>query len=116
MGKYDNININCIRGDTETKTFTVTQAGTSTAFSLSGYTVTAKIKSHPDNSETLASITVTDGVSGSNFSGGIVVLIIPATTTAILPDLTYYDVQAVNGSTVYTIGKGKITLHGDVNR
>lgn len=112
--KFEQTDLNCYRGDTETYTFNVTSGGS--AYTLSGYTIVATGRASEDETSTLFSITITDGQIGSSFSSGVVVFRIPATTSATLPAVVVYDIQATSGSTVTTIAKGRIKVTKDVSR
>lgn len=112
--KFQNTDLQLYRGDTETYTFNVTSGGS--AYNLSGYTIKATGRETEDATTELFDITITDGQLGSSFSTGVVVLRIPAATTAVLPTKLVYDIEATSGSIVTTIAKGEITVTKDVSR
>ena len=112
--KFESTDLNCYRGDRELYTFTVTSGGS--AYNLAGYTIVATGRASEDDSTSLFSITIADATNGSSFATGVVVLVIPAATTAALPNELMYDIQATSGSIVTTIAKGKIKVTKDVSR
>lgn len=118
--KFQETNLEAYRGDRESYTFTVTSGGS--AYNLTGYTIKAIARVNPDDGYALFDTTsttgmaITDSSGGNSFATGIVILVITAAVTAILPPICYYDLQATSGSTVTTIARGKITTHKDVTR
>jgi len=111
--KFQQTDLQLYRGDTETYTFNVTSGGS--AYNLSGSTIVATGRATEDATAKLFEITVTDGQIGSNFTNGVVVLRIPAATTALLPSKLVYDLQATNGGIVTTLAKGEIIVTKDVS-
>ncbi len=112
--KFSATDVNVYRGDTESIALAVTSGGV--AYSLTGKTVTAQIRASEDTTDALATITFTDGSAGNVFSTGTLILIIPAATTAVLPDKAVCDVQYSGGGTVGTICKLRLRLFKDVTR
>lgn len=107
--KFDAIDLQVYAGDTETFTFSITQA--SAPANLSGYTVSATIKRSAGDGTALQTITCTDGLNGNNFLSGTVVMVLTAAVTAALPELCVYQLRAANGTTdVITLARGSIAL------
>lgn len=121
--KFSNTQLNYMRGDTEAYTFYFfTDEDLSTVYNLTGFTIKAQARRHPDDGEaffdtsTTSGMAIADGSNGSSYSAGKVVLLITAAITAILPEECYYDIQATSGSTVKTLAAGKLLQKKDVTR
>ncbi len=111
--KFKAQDVDVYRGDDESIGINVTLAGV--AYSLAGKTITAQIRASEDDETALASITLTDGQNGNVFSTGTLVLVIPAATTALLPNTSICDVQ-YSGTPTGTICKLRLHLVKDVTR
>jgi len=112
--KFDDANLFVYRGDREVYKFTVTEGGV--AKDLTGATITCQGREDFDSATTLFDFSIIDGVDGSNFSTGLVVVVLPSVTTEILPDESRYDIQVVIGGEKFTIAKGKLLVTRDVTR
>lgn len=111
--KFESTNLSCYRGDTETYTFNVTSGGA--AYNLAGATIVATGRLSPQADATLFQITVTDGQLGSNFATGVVVLQIPAATTATFPPTLVYDLRSTLAGVITTLARGQISVTLDIN-
>ncbi len=100
------------QGTTFTTTVTVKQA-TGVAFNLTGYTPRAQMrKSFYSTSKT----DFTAAVEGAA-ANGQVTLSLTATQTAALTDGRYvYDIEIDNGTTVYRVLEGMVTITPNVTR
>lgn len=80
---------------------------------VSGRTVLAQVRTHPDSTDILATFTVDD----SNAATGVVVLSIgDAESYHLQPGEWYWDYQEVNSGQVSTIIRGQANVVGDVSR
>lgn len=112
--KFQDMALDAYRGDNETYTFTITDAD-GDAVDLSTYTVKAQGRRTPD--ETLAAFDITiANTSPSNFALGIVVLVLPAATTALMDGTYYYDIEASKTGDKVTLARGLLTVTRDVTR
>lgn len=109
--KFDSCDLNALRGDTATYTFSLT-----TANDFDAYTVIAQGREFENDSVKVFDIGISSRENSSDFSIGKFVMKLPATLTASMPALTAYDVQATNGTDVTTIVRGLIKLFKDVAR
>ena len=112
--KFENIDLSCYRGDSETYTYTITTAA-GVAVNLSTYTISAKIRRDPDAVTVDATISIAD-TSPSSFSTGIVCLMLPAVTTAALSGTYWYDIEATKIGSTITLARGKLVVTPDVTR
>lgn len=121
--KFEETNLAVYRGDTETYTFQCYDDDALTVQSnLTGYTISAQCRLHPDENNTYfdtgatAGMAIANGTNGSVFATGTVVLLITAAITNVLPDVTYYDIRAMSGSVVRRIASGKLIVRKSVTR
>ena len=112
--KFDNIELNVFRGDTEAFTFNVKNSA-GAAFDLSTYTVRAQARKSEDSSTAAFDITIADSAP-SAFSTGVVVLQLPAATTAAMEGQYLFDIQATKTNSTITIARGIITVTKDITR
>lgn len=108
-GKKD---LKFVRGDTQDFTIQIMEDGT-TPRNLTGYTFAAQIRTEPNAGSISASFTCTV----PNPSNGTVRLVLPAVTSATLPDdVLYWDFQQTFSGDVTTLLAGKCTVVADVTR
>lgn len=110
-----------VRGDTGTHTFNLTTSDGG-VWDLTGHTITAVARTHPDHPEKLFDTATTTGMAiatgknGSVYASGIVVLLLTPAISNILPDICYYDIQSSVGGVITTLASGLIVTSKDIAR
>jgi hypothetical protein len=119
--QFQETNLKQFRGDTGIHSFTFTTSAGAVK-DLTGHTITAVARTHPDHAEKLfdtASTTgmaIATGTNGSVYASGIVVLLITPAISNILPDICYYDIQSSVGGVITTLASGLIVTSKDIAR
>lgn len=111
------LDLELIRGDTETVQFTLRDAASGELIDLSGYTLTLTIKpttARDDDDDSAAICSVTGTIGGP---GTVTFELAPEDFATMARDTPYdYDVQGVDGSTVRTLVRGTARCTFDVTR
>lgn len=111
-GKY---NINADQGSTFSFQFTMKTNGV--AWNLTGYTARMQVRSDASSTTTLISATTTNGYIVLGGVAGTVTVTIPATVMeAVVSGKHVYDIELVNGTTVYRVLEGKFIVKQEVTR
>lgn len=112
--KFDTLELDVRQGNTETYTFTITQAGV--AVNLTGATITAQCRRAQDENDKIFDITITDAQYGSVFSTGTVALRVPSASTERINNGDVYEVKSTLSGVVTTLVYGKFNAYKAVNR
>lgn len=109
------------RGDDFVFRFAFTEVDETTPVDISGWSFKLTLKLHYEMEEDEASIMVNKGANQViHAQDGVLFMTLPSAETANLISTTYYfDLQRESGesyTTVTTVFRGKIKVHGDVTR
>lgn len=111
-GKY---NINADQGSTFSFQFTMKTNGT--AWNLTGYTARMQVRTDASSTTVLISATTTNGYIVLGGAAGTVTVTIPATVMeTVAAGKNVYDIELVNGTTVYRVLEGKFNVKQEVTR
>ncbi len=105
--------IEIVRGDTESITFTLERDGT--PVNLTGTTVFFTAKSGLDDVDASAAIAISV-TSHSDPTNGITIIPLSSTNTDITPGEYFYDIQVKDGATITSIPYRKLEILTDVTR
>jgi hypothetical protein len=112
--KFQKTILKAMRGDYEAFRFKVTLDDV--PYNLSGYTLVATGRIHPDAPAALFTVGIANNVNGNDHVNGIVVLTLNSLITTGLPTTCSFDIQATQGATVTTLVSGEIQTDPDVTR
>lgn len=107
--KFKPITLKALRGNTEAYSFDLKNSDGS-AYIISG-TVTLTIKKNKNDTTALYTVAITDSSNGNVWSQGRLVIVIPAGTTATLPDSSYFDVKQDVSGVITTLPAGRISSY-----
>ena len=111
-GKY---NISADQGSTFTFQFTMKTAGV--AWNLTGYTARMQVRPDASSSTIYVTATTVNGYIVLGGAAGTVTVTIPASVMETVVDGKHvYDIELVNGTTVYRVLEGKFTVKQEVTR
>lgn len=111
--KYD---IVCDQGATFSRVFTW-QDSTGVPVNVTGYTARMQVRATIDAGATLLSFTTENGgITLGGAAGTITVTATAATTASVSAGCYVYDLELINGATVYRLVQGQFTVDGEVTR
>jgi hypothetical protein len=106
----------CDQGATFTRVFTW-QDSAGVPINLTGYTARMQVRETVASASTLLSLTTENGGIYLGGAAGTVNLSATATQTAAIAAGCYvYDIELVNGATVYRLVQGQFTVDAEVTR
>lgn len=117
---FQDTDLNVYRGQSETHTFSIYQSGV--GINVQGQTIYCQARSIPDSmfpifdTRSTSGMAITDGVNGSSYGVGKIVLKLTDEITKILPTHSRYDIKATDGSDTTVLASGNIILKKDVSR
>lgn len=112
--KYDLIDWQIYRGDTESRLLSVTQ--NSAAYNFTGYSITCQARLTEDSATPLFEVACTDLENGSSYGAGVVAVVFPPAVTKNLATNAVADVRAVLSNIEITIAKFRLLVTKDVTR
>ncbi len=106
----------CDQGATFSRVFTW-QDSVGLPVNLTGYTARMQVRATIDAASTLLSFTTENGgITLGAAAGTITVTATAATTAAVSAGCYVYDLELINGATVYRLVQGQFTVDGEVTR
>lgn len=111
-------NLEMYRGDTYPFRVEVTNAGSPVNLSGCTFTMTGKYDITDTDGNAVFSISSPTYIIITDATEGILSITIPPSATSSLPPRTvmlYYDIQMIDGTNVYTISSGFLTIYPDVS-
>jgi hypothetical protein len=111
-----NYDIVCDQGATFQRVFTW-QDSTGVPVNISGYTARMQVRATVSSSTILLSFTTENGgLTLGDAAGTITATATAATTAGVAAGCYVYDLELINGATVYRLVQGQFTVDGEVTR
>lgn len=108
-------NIYCDQGSTLSLSLTYKDSNEAPV-NLTGYTARMQVRTEPNASSTLLSLTSGSGITLGG-SAGTIAIQVPASTTEALPNGNFiYDLEIVTGSTVTKLIRGAFRVRAEVTK
>lgn len=109
-------NLICEQGATFSRVFTW-EDSTGAPVNVTGYTARMQVRETLTAASTLLSFTTENGgITLGGIAGTITVTATAETTAAVSAGCYVYDLELINGATVYRLVQGQFTVDGEVTR